>query len=453
MQIKPLDQELLFENVLKHLSRFGPIKAQQVCEALKISQPTFSRLISEKSSILRISRGPQTLYATYRLGAWGKEEVPIYIIDKKGSLSHPVATLHPLAPKGFYLESHSEIFTSKIYEHLPYFFEDVRPSGFLGRLEPKLYPEHHFPSDINLWTEDHALTYLARCAWDLIGNCVIGENSYNLYLEHRFQRTDVCDEKARSSRYPEIAKQVLNYGVPGSSAAGEHPKFLSIRKTKKKKLLPVLVKFSPPVKDSVSQRVVDLLVCEHIAHEVLKKCGKKVSCSSLLRGNDGRVFLEIERFDRNALGGRYGVISLRALDLEFVGQLSSWSETAEALHQQKKISKATLQDILWMEVFGKLIANTDRHHGNLSFFCEGEHVKELAPVYDMLPMLYAPQQNQIVEREFTPEPPKSSEITVWKDALSVAISFWKKVQAHSDISKEFKKVTTYNEEKIRALQL
>jgi hypothetical protein len=161
----------------------------------------------------------------------------------------------------------------------------------------------------------------------------------------------------------------------------------------------------------------------------------------------------MERFDRNTKGGRIGLVSLRALDLEFVGQLRSWTETAESLWKQKIIDHSTYQRIVWLEVFGKLIGNTDRHHGNISFFCEGEKVTNLAPVYDMLPMMYAPQQNQLVERPFNPAPPKSAEISVWNSALAAAKDFWKQVQKHPRISKGFTQQTSYHETILSKLPL
>lgn len=443
-----LDQEFLFEKLLKYLSRSGPSSAKTLCEFLHISQPAFSRLIQGHDSILRVGRGRQILYALGKPGAWGKPEVPVFSIDEQGTLGR-AAFLYPICPKGFYLESRVETLSTRIYESLPYFFEDSRPSGFLGRLVPRLYPHLDFPQDINAWTDEDCLLYLARCGWNLIGNFIIGEESCEHYLANRMKRLDVVEENDREKRYPEIADLVLSKGIPGSSAAGEHPKFLSIRETKKG-LLPVMVKFSPPVVDAISRRVADLLICESIAHDVLRKHGKTAPQSSLIWGKD-RLFLEIERFDRNSSGGRRGIITLRALDLEFVGKLKSWSDTAEALFRQKKIDPAAHQDILWLETFGKLIGNTDRHHGNISFFCDGEKIFGLAPAYDMLPMHYAPQQNQLVIRTFDPAPPTISEIPVWNDAWAAGGEFWAQVRRHPQVSEEFKSLTADNESKLSLL--
>lgn len=444
-----LKQQFVFEKLLKYLSQSGPLKASYLCEFLGISQPTFSRLIAQgQNDILCMGRGSQRLYALKKRGGWVKPEIPVLSVDEKGTPSQ-VAILHSIYPQGFYLESQVKTLPTKIYKNLPYFFEDLRPSGFLGRLIPHLHSDLGVPEDIRNWTDDDCLLYLVNYGWDLIGNYFIGEKSYNLYEENSIQRLDVVHENDREKHYPRVANLVLSHGQAGSSAGGEHPKFLSMCE-KKGERIPVLVKFSPPVGDAISHRIADLLICEHIAHEVLQKHGHAAPQSCFLRGED-RLFLEIERFDRNKSGGRLGVISLRALDLEFVGHLESWADTAESLFRQKKIDEVTYKKIVWLETFGKLIANTDRHHGNISFFCDGEKIKGLAPVYDMLPMMYAPQQNQLVPRPFNPESKKFSEISVWNDALIAAQDFWSLVRHHSQISEEFKILIADNESKLLAL--
>ncbi|MGK7521002.1 HipA domain-containing protein, partial [Salmonella enterica] len=47
------------------------------------------------------------------------------------------------------------------------------------------------------------------------------------------------------------------------------------------------------------------------------------------------------------------------------------------------------QQIEKIWAFGRLIANSDMHAGNLSFYYSDAPMA-LAPVYDMLPMAYAP---------------------------------------------------------------
>lgn len=439
----------LLAKVCGYLTSAGPSSAKTLCAQLHMSQPSLSRLVTSNTGvILRIERGPSTRYACHRMGAWGDPRIPLFIIDEHGNHTK-VAIIHPIAPQGIYIESTTDFLQSALYPNLPYLFEDLRPAGFLGRLVPGLHPDLDFPKDITHWTDNDCLVYLTRCGWDLIGSYLLGERSYNLFLEQSANRLDCVKISERSRRYPTIAELVLDTGIPGSSAAGEQPKFLAIR-TSANTRCPVLVKFSPPIADALSQRIVDLLVCEHIAHRSVAAHGQPAPASSLVRG-DARLFLEVERFDRTRSGGRRGVISLHALDLQFVGQHRSWSETAASLRHQNILDENTYQAIMWFEVFGKLIGNTDRHHGNISLWCHGETIIGLAPIYDMLPMLYAPQQHQLVERAFAPKPPTQAEHFVWRNALAAAIDFWMQVQKHPDISIAFKKISADNAAILTAL--
>ncbi len=443
-----LDYTQLEEGLRRYLIRSGPSSAKQACRELGISQPTFSRLLQRlKKQILQAGRGQLTRYALQGLLPDGRSEVVVYTIDEGGTTQH-AATLHGIQPKGYYLASQTALISSNFYETLPYLFEDLRPSGFLGRLIPRLYPDLSLPDNVQNWTDNHCLQYLSQYGWDLIGNYIIGERAFEEYLGNTLNPPDVVPERDRNKSYPRLADLVMSAGIPGSSAAGEHPKFLAFKKDQRG-LIPVLVKFSPPMGDAIGARVADLLVCEYIAHGILRSYGQIPATSCLLSGGN-RLFLEMERFDRTNKG-RKGLLSLRALDLQFVGKLNSWSETAEILFSLKKIGEETLTKIRWLETFGRLIGNTDMHHGNISLFTEGEKVLGLAPVYDMLPMLYAPQQNQLIERSFDPPLPKPSESALWKEAFAAALDFWNRVQADPKISTDFRNRGKENARKILKL--
>ena len=71
--------------------------------------------------------------------------------------------------------------------------------------------------------------------------------------------------------------------------------------------------------------------------------------------------------------------------------------------------------------FCQLIGNTDMYDGNLSFV-PGEPGLRLAPVYDMLPMLYAPQRGvELPERQFAARLPLPSERELWHQAARAAV--------------------------------
>ncbi|HEX5037113.1 MAG TPA: type II toxin-antitoxin system HipA family toxin YjjJ [bacterium] len=436
------------EELRQILLRFGPSTARDLCLHLEISQPTLSRLLADlEKEILRTGKGKQTRYALKGLLPTGHDHLPLYTIDAEGTASRAGA-LHAVQPQGYYLESLSETLSSRFYRDLPYLFEDLRPAGFLGRMVPSLHPDLQAPSDIRDWNDGHCLAYWIRYGWDLVGNFLFGDSAFEKYLENTLHPPDEVHVEARAERYPQIANLAMSVGVPGSSAGGEQAKFLAIRVSGRGSR-PVLVKFSPPTGDAIGRRIADLLVCEHIAHEVLRSHGQVSSQSDLVSGGN-RLFLEIERFDRTDKG-RKGLLSLLPLNMEFVGKAISWTNTADALFSQKKIDGTSRRNIAWLETFGRLIGNTDMHLGNISFFAQGEKLLGLAPVYDMLPMLYAPQQNQLVERPFSPPLPHIQEAPFWAEALTAARDFWQRVQAHPGVSEGFKRTTSENEAKLARL--
>jgi hypothetical protein len=86
---------------------------------------------------------------------------------------------------------------------------------------------------------------------------------------------------------------------------------------------------------------------------------------------------------------------MAALDAEFVGSFAGWFPAAMGLRQAGLIDDQALTDIRWLDLFGRLIANTDMHGGNLAFFARGVGVTGLAPAYDLSPSLYAPIQGHL----------------------------------------------------------
>jgi serine/threonine protein kinase HipA of HipAB toxin-antitoxin module len=237
-------------------------------------------------------------------------------------------------------------------------------------------------------------------------------------------------------------------GTPaGSSAHGEQPKFTALLK-EGEGLRHMLVKFSPPRATPLGQRWSDLLFAEHLAHQHLREHGIDACNSRVLEYAD-RTFLEIERFDRTASEGRRGVTSLLAVDTARYGQLDNWIAAAERMNAQGLISGDAMETIRLLSAFGELIGNTDRHFGNLSFYDRYDGKFGLAPIYDMLPMLFAPQSDQIVARELQPSGPSASTLQLWPRARQMAEVYWDRLRQHDGISREFIQISEHS---LRALQ-
>lgn len=425
----------------------GPQDGATLRRRLGVSQSVFSRIAASVSDdLLVIGRTRAARYAARRSVPRVGTKLGIYEIDEHAA-TRRIATLHAQGTTGFYVEAESEDIDSRFYGDLPYFLDGMRPAGFLGRAVPRQHPELELPDDVRLWSGDQCLVYLSRYGWNLSGDLVVGEEAFRLLLENTQTPEPSVAAEDRAREYPRLAASAIAGGNPGSSAVGEQPKFL----TRRDDGVDVLVKFSPPVTDLTTRRTADLLVCEHLVHLVLADHGPLAVKSELISA-ENRVFLEVARFDRFPGGGRRGVISLQALDAEFVGSLRTWSESADALANRGVIDLATRDAIRLLGIFGGLIANSDMHPGNLSFFTRGARVLGLAPIYDMLPMRYAARDGHGMDSEFQPPLPKPGDAAPFRVARKAALELWERASTHEQISTEFQAIAAGNLEKLRALE-
>jgi hypothetical protein len=412
----------------------GPASARELQAALGVSQPVFSRLTQRVADRLLVAgRARSTRYALRRAIADVGRIAPVYEVDPSGS-TREVATLHAVAPEGFYVEARDADMKDGFHRDLPYFMNDMRPSGYLGRLVPLQHPELELPSDVQLWSAEHSLLYLTRYGWNLSGALIVGEGALKLFLSHLAAAVNPVAEAAREQRYPELAADVLNSGPAGSSAGGEQPKFLATLQGSKAE---VIVKFSPPVQDRTTERLADLLVAEHLALEGMREHGLDAAETRIVLAGE-RTFLESLRFDRLPKRGRRGLISLFALDAEFVGHLRSWSESASRLRELGHIDRAAEVEIRRRELFSQLIGNTDRHHANLAFFARGARVESLAPAYDISPSHYAPRQGHIEAPAYSPPPPEPSDGAIWRSVYEAARAVLAQLAGDRRLSRGFR---------------
>lgn len=418
------------------LAARGVCTAASLRASLGLSQPSFSRLVAQMPDVERIDGGRATRWALRRAIPDLPPELPLYRITADGApaLAARLRLLEQdqvaVRPPGGRI--------ARVVHDLPWFLEDARPAGFLGRLAPRLFPEFGFPLDIRLWPATDVLRFLALSGGDLPGDLVLGDDALRLAFDDAGPpRVPSAD---RAQRYPEIAADVLTHGSAGSSAAGEQPKFLVLREDSDV-ATSVLVKFSPPRDSATAERVGDLLVCEHLALRCLAQEGVPAAKSSLVFGA-GRVFLEVERFDRVGRGRR-GVASLAVLDGEFAGTAADWVTATQAVVRAGRIPSAAVADVRALQTFGQLIANTDMHLGNLSFWrtddllvARGPVVTGVAPAYDMLPMAYAPRFGELVDVDPPLPPPRPDQAK----AHRLAAAFWQAVVDDDRVSPAFKAI-------------
>lgn len=409
--------------------------AAELATSLRVSQPTLSRaLTSLGDTIVKIGRGRATRYGLVKTRLGQPARDPLFYIDAEGH-AEQIATVYRLESGETFVVGNSNqpwlmgANRNGLFDDLPYYLLDMCPQGYLGRLTARaLAPV--WPADLMQWQSNHIADYLLTHGQDTPGNLVYGE----LRSSSPLKETPVA-ENERARDYGNLVTATLAGEIPGSSAGGEQPKFLATIRAKDESTRRVIVKFSPPLDTPVGRRWADLLIMEHLALSTLAHAGVPTAHTTLLTTD--RVFLEVERFDRVGRHGRTPLISLSAIDAEFVGGHTSWRATAEALLAQSLIDRATTEQIILLDYFGELIANTDRHFHNLSLTPTDTGMFRLCPIYDMLPMYYAPR-NELVEPPPRYIVPRKHD-ALWDRAATLAQAFWQAAHANADISSEFKR--------------
>jgi hypothetical protein len=432
------------------LRNSGHANSAELQMRLGISQPTVSRLLAPllaSGQVVKVGAARAHRYLLPRDVPSVGRQVLVHQVQPSGDLQR-FGTLYPLAGGGFWMEEDDKAHgQSAFHASLPWFLMDTRPQGFLGRAFTQANPELRLPPHLAHWTDDHILLALVRAGEDLPGNLLVGSSSFDRYLALPASRSAAPVVNEPDQDYPRLAQQALGSATPGSSAGGEQPKFCAVVKG-----VPVLVKFSPAGNAPADVRWRDLLVCEALALHTLQAAGISAAETELVQA-EGRVYLQSRRFDRTAQG-RVGMVSLEMYDAHYIGIGTQWAATAVQTDRagSEKLSAADIQTLCLLDAFGALIANSDRHHGNVSLLLFN-HRWQLAPTYDMLPMFYAPVAGEVVPRDWASQAPRPNTHTlgVWPQARELALAFWQRVVGDARISLEFRELAQSNMQLVQTL--
>jgi hypothetical protein len=437
-----------------HLRRTPRIGGAELCRLLKgINRSTLARLVGQiDHEVIRRGGSRRSRYALRRALRGRSDSLPLYRIDADGA-GHVLGRLDLTYPAGSALSLSEPLvwpldageMSDGWFEGLPYPLLDMKPQGFLGRNFAHVHWQAlEVPENLNDWSDDDVVHVLATCGYDQSGDLILGDRAYQRYLdvrrdwESRLIRADQLD-----TEYPEQARLALAQGVAGSSAAGEFPKFTAMREIEGEPVA-VIVKFSGTDSAAAVRRWADLLVCEHLALETLPVELGIAAAKSVIRQHGGRTFLEVVRFDRCGAHGRLPLCSMASINGTLLGAAgSSWPVVAKALYRIHWLAAEGLSQINRLWWFGKLIANTDMHEGNLSF--QPGPVLAVAPAYDLLPMLYAPLRGgEVPPQKFTAALPLPSEAEAWRPAAKAAIAYWTRCAADKRISETFRAICSEN---------
>lgn len=433
------------EYILQLLQR-QPLTARQLIDTLQISQPTLSRRIQQLGKqVIQLGQARNAKYfavrKTDRVHNW-----PLYQVSATGEPAL-VGHLTSLYPNYYCFQSAEADFV--LYDDLPWFIQDIKPRGFIGRaLARQFWQQAGLCSpDPKDWQANDVLTALTLIPHDSVGDILVGEQSYFHWLSQLPTQISLQD-------LPHTAAMAEQGETTGSSAAGEQPKFLcSIAEEH------YLVKFSAAVSNAVSQRWADLLKAESLALHMLAALNIAAAHTRIHQA-ESRVFLLSQRFDRQGLFGRYGVASLEAIDAEFIGQAGlPWPAIAKQMHAQALLPDLDVAKINLLWCFCLLIGNTDTHNGNLSFFYDAIlDLKtaprfRLTPAYDVLPMAFAPTRaGTMLQHGYNPQLRPEVEGKYWRQAYPVAQQYWQQISTSKQFSEEFRRLASENMLKLSQLQ-
>ena len=415
----------------------GPRTAADLVGRTGLSQPVLSRALNEVAQhtgrLATHRQGRSIIYAITRAVRSLPVSISVYQVSPDGSVSL-MGTLTALEGGGYLFGAVNA--GSELFEGLPWFLQDMRPQGYIGRSFRDAYAQGlGLSENLAEWSDDDVLYALSEFGEDSPGNLIVGDKALQRFLTADYAISIPTGNFV--SRYDRMADAAVQGGVPRSSAGGEHPKFLLHDGVRD-----VIVKFSPLLDGTpAATRWKDLLIAEHVASLTLRRGGIAVPDNRIVISTK-RCYLESTRFDRAGAKGRIATVSFEAIDNGFIGARRSWSASASVLRARGMITPVCEAQIKLLEWFGRCIANTDMHFGNMSFFwskVDDAINLDLAPAYDMLPMLYAPEKSEIVERMF--KPPRAAEAGA---ELELAQQFWKDLALRDDVSEAFSKIAAAN---------
>ena len=433
------DLSRLLVNALR--TQGGVATSADLQAVLGVSQPTVSRALAPlilAGEVRQTGAARRRRYLLPRQITGVGSDLPVMRVDASGKVTS-FGRIVPLPGGRFWVDESDGV--SEMHQGLPWFLDDMRPQGFMGLTFAQAHPALELAADPRRWSVDDALKALASFGDDLPGNLIVGERAFE-----RFHTLgERASQAASPSDYLRMAEQAMQGTLPGSSAGGEQPKFCTAIDGRH-----VLVKFSPAGRSEADQRIRDLLVCEHLALQTLDQAGLPAATTQIY-SLGGRVFLESERFDRTRTG-RIGMVSLEVYDAQYVGKVDNWAATANRMQAQSLLTPQDAGRLCLLEAYGVLIGNTDRHYGNISLLLDQDDW-QLSPTYDMLPMLYAPVNGELVPRDLSARPlrPTTATLGQWDSARALALVFWRAVTLDDRVSTAFRGIAQDNLRSLESL--
>jgi len=434
------------QRLIAYLQQRGASTAADLQLALRVSQPTVSRLLTGLSGqVLALGKGRSSRYALAQpIGPFAAQHT-LWRVNASGQ-AQSLACLSLLARSQLHIAAPGVdwLFEPSAAQELPWFLAPLRAQGFLGRLQAARLTAVGVPGDPTRWSL-HDILLAAMHTHDTPGSLWLGDG-----MRPGETALPVIPADQPGQLLDAVASDVARTLPAGSSAGGEQPKFLATAADGQ----PVLVKFSPPRGTPFGDRWSDLLHAESLASQVLCQHGHATADSWVITTAQ-RTYLVSTRFDRIGPSGRAHVVALGAVHPAFVpGPWVHWASTCDALARQGHLDAQDAQSAAFRLQFGRLIGNTDMHSGNASLWVLGDSLAEmlrgqfkLAPSYDMLPMRFKPDPVLGLPdyAAFTPDDRPAS---AW--ARVAAMDFWTSLSKQPEVSDGLRQLAATMGERVRA---
>jgi len=411
--------------ILDHLLG-GVLTSADLRQRLAVSPATLMRGVREAGpDVIRIGRGRATRYGLRQ--AWPKLDAarfPLFRVTATGTARAEGELVTLAARQTAWMPA------GAVSNGLPIELADARPSGFLGRHFGTAHADLRLPDRLADWSDHHILIAMSRRGEDLPGNLIVGDESFA-----RWQALEMI-ETTRND-YAALAAATMAGHPPGASAGGERPKFGVLADGRH-----LLVKFAARGGrgDVVARRWYDLLVLEALALTVVSAHGVAAANTNIVE-TPTHCFLESERFDRVGARGRAAVLSLAAVHDD---PADTWARAASILRVAGRLGHEDARRLRWLDAFGALIANTDRHQHNIVFFVDESGLR-LAPAFDQVSMLYAPAADgQLPARTFALPPVTADTLDVWDDARLAAREVWQRSSDDGRLSDDLRRSSAAN---------
>ncbi len=324
--------------------------------------------------------------AVRQIGEWRHDEKVLTLVEAG----------FPFQPPGEY----------RIEGDLPWLFWDMMPSGYLGRKLQKQMPELNLSLHPNLLRADDCLKCLSEVGHDLSGNLIVGQASFDRF--ERWKRD--CDQDEQQLIASIAADDQRDVRIHGSSLGGERPKRLITAGSG----TGWIVKFSPPLETEFGRRWSDLLIAEELCAKTLDAGGISSAASRSLEveGESGRRrYLLIDRYDRLSNFGRRGAATLFSYaECELGDPSFSAPKVLAAMISQGQLEQSAQEQLDLVHEFSRAIGNTDSHLGNYGLVFDDAGHAALAPFFDVLPMAFAPRNDEFPDRWIAPPAPTTHRV-------------------------------------------